>query len=86
MTIERLRAAYYAKPFQPFVINMADGRQIPVLSPEFMAFSQSGRTVLVEGPNETFHVLDLLLVTGLEFKSDPNVRPSDGETEAAQVS
>jgi hypothetical protein len=86
MTIERLRAAYSAKSFQPFVVHMADGRAVPVLSPEFMAFSQSGRTIFVEGPNETFHILDLLLMTGLEFKSDPNVRPSGGEVEAAPVS
>ena len=81
MTIERLRAAYLARPFLPFVIHMADGREIPVLSPEFMAFSQSGRTVLVEGPNESFHILDLLLMTGLTFKTDSTTAgPASGET------
>lgn len=30
MTIEKLRDFYYAQPFRPFVIHLADGREIPV--------------------------------------------------------
>lgn len=66
MTIERLRNFYEAQPFQPFVIHLADGREIPVGSPEYMASAPSGRTVIVYQPDDRWNVVDLLLVTDLE--------------------
>jgi hypothetical protein len=47
MTIERLRDFYNAQPFRPFIIHLADGRQIPVQQREFIATAPSGRTVTV---------------------------------------
>ena len=35
MTIEKLKSVYLAQPFRPFVLHLADGRQIPVQHPEF---------------------------------------------------
>jgi hypothetical protein len=68
MTIEQLRSAYKAQPFRPFVIQLADGREIPVNSPEFVLTVPSGRTVVVAQPDDTVNIIDLLLVTDLEFK------------------
>jgi hypothetical protein len=73
VTIDKIRAFYDAQPFQPFVIHMADGRQVPVHHPDFMAAAPSGRTVTVYQPDDTLNVIDLLLVTDLEAK-----RPSNG--------
>jgi hypothetical protein len=81
MTIERIRAAYSATPFHAFVVHMADGRHIPVLSSEFMGFSPSGRTITVNTPDDAFHILDLLLVTDLEFHKDPNLQSSNGPSD-----
>ena len=72
MTIEQLRTFYSARPFQPFVMHLADGRSIPVLHPEFMASAPSGRTVTVYQPDDTLNVIDLLLVTDLELKLSRN--------------
>ena len=72
MTIEQLRAAYTAKPFRPFVIHLADGREIPVQHPEFMLTVPSGRTVVVCQPDDTLNIVDLLLVTDLEIKPSTN--------------
>jgi hypothetical protein len=69
MTIDQLRTAYEAVPFQSFVMHLADGREIPVHHREFMATSPSGRTVIVYQPDESWSVVDLLLVTELEFKA-----------------
>lgn len=55
-----------------FVIHLADGRQIPVRSREFMASAPNGRTIVVYQPDSTAHVIDLLLVTGLELKLGGN--------------
>lgn len=72
MTIERMRAADAAEPFRPFTTRLADGRGVPVLSREFFAHSPAGRTVVVFQPDESFNVVDLVLVTDLEFRPTPN--------------
>jgi hypothetical protein len=74
VTIDKIRKFYDAQPFQPFVIHMADGRQVPVHHPDFMAAAPSGRTVTVYQPDDTLNVIDLLLVTDLEAK-----RPGNGD-------
>jgi len=66
MTIEQLRNVHRAKPFVPFTIYLADGRSHGVPHPECMMFSHSGRTVVVASPDDTFDILDLLLVTDLK--------------------
>jgi hypothetical protein len=72
MTIEQLRTAYRAQPFRPFIIHLADGRQIPVEHREFMMTVPSGRTVVVAQPDDTVNIIDLLLVTDLEIKPTAN--------------
>ncbi len=71
MTIEQVRVAYNSRPFQPFILHVADGRNVSVHHPENMAFSPSGRTITVYQPDDTSHVVDLLLVTDLETRPAP---------------
>jgi hypothetical protein len=68
MTIEQIRKFYEAQPFQPFVIHLADGREIPIPSREFMMTSPTGRTMVVYQADGTANFIDLLLVTDLEVK------------------
>jgi hypothetical protein len=72
MTTEQLRAAYQNQPFRPFVIHLADGREVPVLSPEFIMSVPSGRTIVVCQPDDTVNLIDMLLVTDLQFKPPGN--------------
>ena len=72
MTIDRLRDAYNAQPFQPFVMHLADGREVPVVHREFIMPVPSGRTVIVVQPDDTVNIVDLLLVTDLELKPSTN--------------
>ena len=72
MTIEQVRNFYNAQPFQPFVVHLADGREIPVHSREFIMTAPTGRTIAVYQPDETMNVIDLLLVTDLEKKPSGN--------------
>lgn len=67
MTIEQVRALYTAQPFHQFVIHLADGRSVEVPHREFMALGPTGRTVFVYKPDESFHIIDLLLVTDIEI-------------------
>lgn len=71
MTIEQIHHAYRAQPFRPFVMHLADGREVPVHHREFMMTVPSGRTIIVVQPDDTTNIIDLLLVTDLEFKPLP---------------
>lgn len=66
MTIEQLRNIHQARPFRPFTIHMADGHAMRVPHGEFLSHSASGRTVIVHHADESFSVVDLLLVNELE--------------------
>lgn len=72
MTVDRLKDACDAQPFRPFVMHLADGRQIPVVHREFVLSVPSGRTVVVCQPDDTLNIIDLLLVTDWEFKPVAN--------------
>jgi hypothetical protein len=65
MTITEFRNLLCAEPFREFTINLTDGRSIPVKHREFALPSPSGRTVIVYQPDDSFDVIDLLLVTSL---------------------
>lgn len=71
MMSDQVRTAYAAEPFQPFVMHLADGQEIVVHHREFMASAPNARTTVVYQPDVSFNIVDLLLVTDLEFKSLP---------------
>lgn len=66
MLTEPLRQMYSARPFQPFEIHLADGREIRVERPELLAQSHRGRTIAVSHPDDTIEIIDLLLVVSLK--------------------
>jgi hypothetical protein len=72
MTIERLKELYEAQPFRPFLIHLADGRELPVQHRDFIMAVPSGRTVIVAQPDDTVNIIDLLLVTDVEIKPHGN--------------
>ncbi len=74
MTAEQLRNVWKAVPFRPFVIHLADGRQVDVVHPDFLSRSPSGRTIIVQQPDDSFNVIDLLLFTDLEVNSNGHRR------------
>jgi len=78
MTISEFRNMLSAKPFHAFTINLADGRSIPVKHREFALPSPSGRTVIVYQPDDSFDIIDILLVTSLSVngKKRPNRKQS----------
>jgi hypothetical protein len=66
MTTEQFKTTLHLQPFRPFTIRMADGRTFAVSHPDFVAQSPSGRIVIVFQPDESYSVLDLLLMTELQ--------------------
>lgn len=66
MTIEELQRRHRTKPFQPFTVNLTDGRAFKVNHPEFLAFTGGGRVIAIGDEREGgFEIIDLLLVTSL---------------------
>jgi hypothetical protein len=70
MTTSEIRKLHEASPFRPFVIHMADGRKIRVAHPEFMATAPSSRMVVVFQTDGSFEIVDVLLVTALQVRSN----------------
>lgn len=62
MTIEQLRNTHQPNPFRPLTIHLADCRQLHVTHRDFLSFSPSGRTIIVQHADDSYSVLDLLLV------------------------
>ena len=75
MTIQQLRAAHRATPFQPFTVHMADGRAFHVPHPDFLSMSPTGRTVIIYQEDEEFSILDLLLTTEIEMAQASRSKP-----------
>jgi hypothetical protein len=71
MTVQQLRAAHRATPFQPFTVHMADGRSFHVPHPDFLSMSPTGRTVIIYQDNDEFNILYLLVMTEIETHSSP---------------
>ncbi len=75
MTIEVIKEAAHAEPFRPFSLRVAGGPVVKVAHPDYIAFGPKGRTVFVYGANESFKVLDVMLVTEVEVsESRPHRR------------
>ena len=66
MTIEQFKSALHANPFRPFTIHMADGRVFLIRHRDFVSRSPSGRTIVVHSDDDSFSVLDLLLMSEVE--------------------
>ena len=69
MTTEQFRATMRLQPFRPFTIHMVDGRTFDVGHPDFIAQSPTGRTVIVFQTDESYSLLDLLLMSEVEVHS-----------------
>jgi hypothetical protein len=67
VTTDQLRDLLAARPFVPFVIPMADSRDVDVSHPETIAYG-GGRIAAVVRPDDSFEIIDLLLVPSLEAK------------------
>lgn len=66
MTVEQLRKAHETRPFRPFTLKLADGSRFHVRHPECLSYSPTGRTVVAVDPeDETFEIIDLLLVASI---------------------
>ncbi len=68
MTVEEIRNAYYTKPFQPFVVRLADGRKYRVRERHNLGISPTGKTIGIATATDEFVNIFLSDIAALEFK------------------
>ncbi len=64
MTTEQLSSVVNQRPFRPFVLHLADSREIRVTSPEAFAY-RGGRIAVYIDERLRIEHIDLLLVVSL---------------------
>ena len=64
MKIDELKKAKDRRPFQPFLIRTADGREVEVRHPDAIAWGNQ-RIVSYVSPTDDWEVIDVALVTSL---------------------
>lgn len=66
MLSETIREHLRAAPFEPFVIQMNDGRRFEVPHPDFAALNPQGTEFVVFRENGTSVLLSTLLIASVE--------------------
>ncbi|MHB1425331.1 MAG: hypothetical protein ACYC3I_19345 [Gemmataceae bacterium] len=65
MNVDVIREALRKLPFRPFTFRLADGRELPIVHPDFVAISP--RQVIVVNPqDESVSWLEPLLIVSIE--------------------
>lgn len=66
MVLEAIRQAIRRQPFKSFTLRLADGRELSVPHPEFIAIS--GRTVIVtNATDELYQILEPFLIVSIDY-------------------
>lgn len=68
LNISILRELHETRPFVPFTLTLADGRKLTVPHNEFFSFFPSGRSAMLTHGDESFTLIDLLMVTAVDVK------------------
>jgi hypothetical protein len=68
MNADLLRKAIRTRPFRPFLLHLADGRAVPVDHPENCLVTSDSRCVMVYLPGEGAEILDVPLMTAIDFR------------------
>jgi hypothetical protein len=72
MTSEQLKATLRQQPFRPFTIRMIDGQSFTVSHPDWAIVSPTGRTAILFEPDDSYSVVDLMLMNELEVPAPKN--------------
>ena len=79
MTIEQFQSYQLARPFRPYVIQLADGRSLRVDHPEFVAHRPNSRTVAVAVSDNVVESIDLLQVVSFRHANGSRTRRGSRE-------
>jgi len=80
MRIDDLRSIHQARPFHPFTIRVADGREYFVVHPEFLAYAPPSRTLSVVTPKGFHDIIDLMMITSIHLDNGKPRRKRRGKS------
>ena len=81
MTIDQIRKAAFAQPFVPFTVSLGDGRRFFVGHPEnIMITPEASRTFIVAESGEDYSIIDMLLVTSIDYKKRGSKNRTNGRS------
>lgn len=86
MRIEELKKMKDRRPFEPFFIRMADGRELPVKHPDAVSWDPDPiRIAVCGGTGGGTEIIDVALVTslGLTAQAPPCTEEGNGERNPA---
>jgi hypothetical protein len=66
MPIERLRSTIRSRPFRTLRLHLAEPGTLRVLHPDFISSTPGGRTLVDYTGDESFQIIDRLLVSRIE--------------------
>jgi hypothetical protein len=77
MKTETIRDLRDKQPFQPFTIHLADGRNVPVATPDHIFISPANDEFVIYSIEGHLQILDAALVTGARrrAKTKSQTRP-----------
>ena len=64
-----IREALADRPFRPFTVRAASGREIRVPHPEHALVSPGGRNLIAALDDDAVKVIDILLIEGIDYAS-----------------
>ena len=81
MRIQELKKAKDQRPFRPFLIRMADGRELEVRHPDAVAWGHGDSRMLTYiSPTDDWELIDIMLVTSLGLPAPAQPKAGgDGE-------
>lgn len=62
MNEQDIRKLYFNEPFQPFQLELTDGRTFTVMKPNHITISYSGKRITYADVIENFEIIDLIEV------------------------
>lgn len=66
MNVAAIQEALHRQPFRPFTLRLADGRQLAVPHPDFVAVSPRV-VIVINSQDESFSILEPLLIVSMEM-------------------
>ena len=66
MEVNVVREARHRQPFRPFSLRLADGRELQVPHPDFVAVSPR-RVIVINPQDESHSILEPLLIVSVEY-------------------
>lgn len=81
MDIGGIREAMRHQPFVPFTLRLADGREVPVRHPDYIAISPNNRRAIVfTPPDDAMIWIEPLLIVSIDYPagSSPSSPPDSG--------